>query len=127
MFFRNVGIHLLNPDAPKLNTDLRESLITQTAPPSLHCLSCFSQFFCKAYKHVSAIRAGTKHKKLWEELISYLIRNEPYRKRPFQQFFYCCLCICCRGNVFIEPLPSNDRRDYIQTQRLIGGIYEVRR
>jgi hypothetical protein len=30
----------------------------------------------------------------------------------------------CRGNVFTEPLPSNDRRD-TQTHRLMGGIYEL--
>jgi hypothetical protein len=34
------------------------------------------------------------------------------------------MCIRCRGNVFTEPLPSNDEE--IQTQRLMGGIYEVR-
>jgi hypothetical protein len=28
-----------------------------------------------------------------------------------QQFFYCCVCIHCRGNIFAEPLPSNERRD----------------
>jgi hypothetical protein len=29
--------------------------------------------------------------------------------RHNQQFFY-CMCICCRGNVFTERLPSNDYR-----------------
>jgi hypothetical protein len=48
-------------------------------------------------------------KKFWEELISYI---------PFiQQFFYCCVCIRNRGNVFTAPLPSNCRRDtHIDTQ-----------
>jgi hypothetical protein len=36
-----------------------------------------------------------------------LIRHGPHRKRRVQQFFYCCVCIRCRGKVFIEPLPSN--------------------
>jgi hypothetical protein len=37
------------------------------------------------------------------------------------------VCIRCRGNVFTEPLPNNDRVMYIQTHRIIGGTYEVRR
>jgi hypothetical protein len=32
----------------------------------------------------------------------------------------------CRGDVLTEPLPSNERI-HIQTHRLMGGIYEVRR
>jgi hypothetical protein len=31
------------------------------------------------------------------------------------------------GNVFTEPLPSNDRGIYIETHILTGEIYEVRR
>jgi hypothetical protein len=34
------------------------------------------------------------------------------------------LRICCRSNVFTEPLPSNERRD---THTLTGGRFEVRR
>jgi hypothetical protein len=26
-----------------------------------------------------------------------------------KEFFYCCVCILCHGNVFTKPLPSNDR------------------
>jgi hypothetical protein len=40
-----------------------------------------------------------------------LIGQGPHRKRRDQQFLYCCACIHCRGNVFTEPMPSNDRRD----------------
>jgi hypothetical protein len=45
-------------------------------------------------------------------IIAYcpLIRQEPHRKQ-WAQKFYCCMCIRCSGNVFTEPLPSNDRRD----------------
>jgi hypothetical protein len=70
-----------------------------------------------------------RNKKFWEELIDYfcLIRHGPQRIRRVQQLFYYCVYILCRGNVFTEPLPSNDRRIHIQTQRLMGGIYEVRR
>jgi hypothetical protein len=40
---------------------------------------------------------------------SPLIQYGPYRKWQFQQLFYCCVCISCRGN--LEPLHSNDRGD----------------
>jgi hypothetical protein len=58
----------------------------------------------------------------WEDLIAYfpLIRHGPHRKRSVQKF-YCCLCLCCCSNIFIVPLPSNDRGIY----RLMAGIYEV--
>jgi hypothetical protein len=36
-------------------------------------------------------------------------------------------CIRYLGNVFTEPLPSVDKEINIQTHRLLGGIYEVRR
>jgi hypothetical protein len=84
-----------------------------------------------------------------------VIKQGPHRKWRLQQFFvaagtalpssylatvgeytysqthssnisYVVACILCRGNVFIEPLCSNDRRD-AQTYRLMGGIYELRR
>jgi hypothetical protein len=68
----------------------------------------------------------TKYNKLWEKLIAsfLLIRHG---KRRVQHLFYCCVCIRCHGNVFTEPLPSNDRVIHIQRHRLTGGIYGVRR
>jgi hypothetical protein len=51
-----------------------------------------------------------------------LIRHGPYWRRV-QQFFYCCVCIRYRGNVPIEPLPSNDKGIHIQTHRLMGEIF----
>jgi hypothetical protein len=50
--------------------------------------------------------------KFSEEQIAYfaLIRHWPHRKRCVQQFFYCCICIRYRGNVFTHPLPRKDRR-----------------
>jgi hypothetical protein len=39
------------------------------------------------------------------------IRHAPHRKRRLQQFFL------CRGNVFTELLPSNDRGIHRQTHR----------
>jgi hypothetical protein len=37
------------------------------------------------------------------------------------------MCIRCRGNIYTEPLLSNDKGLHIQTHRQMGGIYEVRR
>jgi hypothetical protein len=36
------------------------------------------------------------------------------------------MCNRCRGNVFTEPFPSNDKGLQIQTHKLMGGIHEVR-
>jgi hypothetical protein len=61
--------------------------------------------------------------KFREDLIAYfpLILHGPHRKLRAQQF--CCVSISSRGDVFTEPMASNDR----ERQRLMGGIYEVRR
>jgi hypothetical protein len=54
-----------------------------------------------------------KSKTFWEELIAYFpfVWHGPHRKRRVQ-FFYCCVCIRCRGNSFTELLPSNDLGGY---------------
>jgi hypothetical protein len=44
--------------------------------------------------------------------VRYLIRRGPHRKK----LFHCFECIHCRGNVFIESLPSNDRGMHRQTE-----------
>jgi hypothetical protein len=36
-------------------------------------------------------------------------------------------CISCRGNVFTEPLHSNERGICLWPNRLMGELYEVRR
>jgi hypothetical protein len=105
--------------------------------------------------------------KSWEELIAYfhLVRHEPHRKRRFQQLFvaagtslpscylatigdtethesnntFIVACIHCRGNVFMEQIPSvkggiysaetlssNDMGIHTRTHRLMGGVYAVR-
>jgi hypothetical protein len=68
-------------------------------------------------------------KKFWKELTAYfpLIQNGPHRKRRVEQFSY-SVCIRFCGNVF---LPSRCLATIgginIQTHRLVGRIYEVRR
>jgi hypothetical protein len=56
---------------------------------------------------------------------SPLIRYGPHRKWWTQQFFVAY--IRCRGNVYTKPLPSNNRGVHMQTHRLMGGVYKVRR
>jgi hypothetical protein len=70
-----------------------------------------------------------QYKKFWEELIAYfpLIRHGPHKKKDASSNYAIVAYIRCRDNAFTEPLPSNDRGIHIQTHRLMGGIYEVRR
>jgi hypothetical protein len=37
----------------------------------------------------------------------------PSRKHRFEQYIYCCMYICCSGNVFTELLPINSSTRYI--------------
>jgi hypothetical protein len=64
--------------------------------------------------HCRHFQARQKNKKSWEELIAHfpLIRGK-YAHNSF------VVCFLCRRNVFIEPLPSDDR-GYTQTHRLMG-------
>jgi hypothetical protein len=75
-------------------------VLQETGPVFGKIYSRYDKFY-----HVNLIF----NKKFCEELIAYcpLIQG-PHRKRRVQQFFYCCLCIPCRVNVFTEPLPSNE-------------------
>jgi hypothetical protein len=57
---------------------------------------------------------NTKHKNNIQQVLRRTnrllssIRHRPHWKRHVQQFFY-CISIRYRGNVFTEPLPSNDK------------------
>jgi hypothetical protein len=77
-------------------------------------------------------------KKFREELIAYfpLIRYESHRKRSVQQFFYRCVCVRCCGNLFTEPLPSNDKGDThkdkqtlresrLTTEELLNAVFSL--
>jgi hypothetical protein len=48
----------------------------------------------------------TNHPTFLSLYTEYLIRSGSHRKH---NVFYCCVCILCRGKVFIEPMPSTDR------------------
>jgi hypothetical protein len=70
-----------------------------------------------------------KNKEFWEELIAYFplydaghIENNAFNNSSI------VLCICYRGNVSTEPLPSNGRADtqthtHTQQRDLISLIY----
>jgi hypothetical protein len=49
------------------------------------------------------------------------------RKWRALQLFCFRVRIYCRDNVSAEQLPSSDRWMHIQTHRLMGAIYKVRR
>jgi hypothetical protein len=40
------------------------------------------------------------------------MRQAPHRKHRVKQFCCCCVCNPCCENVFSEPLPSYDRKEY---------------
>jgi hypothetical protein len=67
--------------------------------------------FCNRKCNVSKNLVTPQIKKFWEELMAYVlsVRHGPHRKRRFQQFIHCCMCIRIRGNVFTEPFACNDR------------------
>jgi hypothetical protein len=56
-----------------------------------------------------------------------LTHHGQHRKRRIKQFFYCCLCICCHGNVFPSRCLATRGEMCTQTQRLMEGIYEADR
>jgi hypothetical protein len=45
-----------------------------------------------------------------------LILHRPHRKRCIQHFFYCCMCIRCRGNVLPSRCLATIRVRHIDTQ-----------
>jgi hypothetical protein len=72
------------------------------------------------WKIVEIVQQNTdkKNRKFWEELIAYspLTQRGQHRKRRVQKLYCCCVCIRCRGNVFTETLPSNDRGTHVQME-----------
>jgi hypothetical protein len=72
--------------------------------------------------------ASTLSKKFWEELIAYflsqhtvhLVRHRPHREHRIQPFFYCCVCIRCRGNVFTQIHRHTNGKVVAATSRRVG-------
>jgi hypothetical protein len=52
-------------------------------------------------------------------------RGESIRKHRFQQFLYYCFRILCRGNVFTEPLPSNERLFWLHYSGLKSSCHNI--
>jgi hypothetical protein len=58
----------------------------------------------------SSLQSSTALSTTKPQLSSFITTlHGPNRKHRFQQFLYCCLRIRCRGNLFTNPLPSNER------------------
>jgi hypothetical protein len=111
---------LLTKQHQKLGVTNEESVGNRLRTPELSRHATFHDLFRLNYILVLigdilklSWLVGYVNKKFWEELIAYVLlkRHGPRRKRSIQQFFYCCVCIHCSGNVFTEQLPSNERRD----------------
>jgi hypothetical protein len=88
---------------------LRSKYSLQTIMRRLKLL-VFKDTFIKMLQVIKVIQEV-----LWRtnRLLS-LIRHGPRWKRRVQQFFYRCMCIRYRGNVYAEPLPSNGRVIFIE-------------
>jgi hypothetical protein len=72
----------------------------------------------------------TLSKKIWEEVITYfpLVRHGPHRSRRVKKsYVVVCVFFVVVTNIFTGPLPSNNMGIRIQTHRLMGQIYELRR
>jgi hypothetical protein len=65
----------------------------------------FTEYLLNMYSHCRLCRLHIINVKKLH--IEYLIWNGLHRKHRVQQFYYCCVCIPCRGKIFTESLPSN--------------------
>jgi hypothetical protein len=64
----------------------------------------------KSYLWLARVTTATEQEVLGRtNCLLSLIRHRPHWKQCVQQFFYCCVCIRYRGNVYTKPLPSKDR------------------
>jgi hypothetical protein len=85
-------------------------------------LTCFCPPTCS---HVWNMLELDHNKKFWEELIEYPHWYDMDRiEIVVSNYSSIVACIRCCGNVFTEPLSSNNM-GYTYRHRLIGGIYEV--
>jgi hypothetical protein len=81
------------------------------------CLRFETYLFVASYDsqgHGGGIRPCL-HTARYVFLITHL--HGPSRKHRFQQYFYCCMRIPCRGNLFNEPLPRNVSLVYLLISR----------
>jgi hypothetical protein len=113
---------------------ISDSLCRQGKVGAIRSLQNVSSFVLLCHKNEpQAHREGGKknwNKNFWEEIIAYFpfIRHGPHKERRVQQFFYCCVCISCRGNVFLRSrCLATIGGIHIQTHRLMEGIYELGR
>jgi hypothetical protein len=85
---------------------------------SIHIYLYLERKALNIYRIENMLRTNAiENKKFWKEVTVYfpLLRYGPHRRRCVPQSFNCCVCICCHGKVFTEPLPRNGRRVHIDT------------
>jgi hypothetical protein len=63
------------------------------------------------YSSASALKPP--HRRLPSNCLLITPLHGPKTKHRFQQYFYCCMCIRRRGDVFTEPLPRYGSTRYI--------------
>jgi hypothetical protein len=61
------------------------------------------------------------------EKITAKLYDTDIKENDASNNFAIVACIHCHGKIFTVPLPGKDRGIYMQTLRLMGEIYEVRR
>jgi hypothetical protein len=57
------------------------------------------------WRYSTRLHTGLSHLASVVLLVTPL--HELSRKHRFEQYLYCCMHICCRGNIFTKPLPRN--------------------
>jgi hypothetical protein len=127
MFLRNVGWNSTDYTA-SYPRRWYSSLPPMWKPQTLHIRKMFlccpgeSREIFRGLQYIKAPTVSPCQGCMWTQLhykqevlgrtnrLLSLIRHEPYWKWRVQHFFYCCVCIRYSGNVYTEPLPSNDKR-----------------
>jgi hypothetical protein len=96
----------------------------------LHCResssgisACSPSLYRLSYPH-------SLNKKFWEELIAYfpLIRHGPHTKKDFSyNSFVACIFVAAVAFLLIRCLATIEGYIHIYIDRVMGGIYEIRR
>jgi hypothetical protein len=86
----------------------------------------FSQLNWTAISSQPPLQSSTGHSTTKPKLSSFITNlHGPNRKHRFQQYLYCCLRIRCSGNVFTEPLPSNERLLWLHYSGLQASCHNM--
>jgi hypothetical protein len=113
------------------NSEDSSSSRTQV-PPSLtpiqNCLPAISSTELDSHLFSASLAQlnCTQHSPAKPQLSSFITTlHGPNRKHCIQQYLYCCLRICCSGNVFTEPLPSSGRLPWLHYSGLQASCHNM--